>query len=41
MIEEIKKFSDPYGLDKINNKVFDKLFLKLTKLHIKNNKKYN
>ena len=40
MIEEIKKFSDPYGLDKINNKVFDKLFLKLTKLHIKNNKKY-
>ena len=40
MIEKIKKFNDPYGLDKINNNLFDKLFLKLTKLHINNNTKY-
>ena len=40
MIEKIKKFNDPYGLDKINNNLFDKLFLKLTKFHINNNTKY-
>ena len=40
MIEQLEHVKNPYGLNKKKKNIFDKLFLDLTKFHLKNNENY-